>query len=110
MSNALQFCKDGKWARASSPVANQSCYCPRAMDQESLRLLIQRKIRDGRLPRHGIGRVWSSPSAGQTCDACEAIVSRDQLVMEGAPLASGGKAYTFHVRCFQIWDSERQNA
>jgi len=29
------------------------------MDQESLRLLIQRKIRDGRLPHDGIRRVWS---------------------------------------------------
>ncbi len=80
------------------------------MDQESLRLRIQRKIRDERLPHHGIRRVWSSPSAGQTCDACDAIVSKDQLVMEGASLAPGGKAFTFHVRCFQIWDSERQNA
>src|SRR5882672_4790549 len=28
------------------------------MDQESLRLLIQRKIRDGRLPHDGIKKVW----------------------------------------------------
>jgi hypothetical protein len=80
------------------------------MDQESLRLLIQRKIRDGRLPRHGIRRVWSGPSTGETCDACDAPVAMDQLVMEWTTLAPGGKAFKFHVRCFQIWDSERMDA
>src|SRR5438309_11035158 len=53
------------------------------MDQESLRLLIQGKIRDGRLPHDGITKVWSSPSAGETCDACDTILAKDQLVMEG---------------------------
>jgi hypothetical protein len=53
------------------------------MDQESLRISIQRKIRDGRLPYEGITKIWSSPSAGETCDACETSVSVDQLVMEG---------------------------
>src|SRR5437867_10265672 len=48
------------------------------MNQESLRLLIQRKIRDRRLPHDGITRVWSSPSDGETCDACEAVLARDQ--------------------------------
>jgi hypothetical protein len=33
-----------------------------AMDQESLRILIQRKIRNGRLPHDGIKKVWSSRS------------------------------------------------
>lgn len=80
------------------------------MDQESLRLLIQRKIRDGRLPHDSVGRVWSSPSAGETCDACDTTVSMDQLVMEGTTPAPGKKAFTFHVRCFQIWDSERRAA
>jgi hypothetical protein len=80
------------------------------MDQETLRLLIQRKIRDGRLPHHSIRRIWSSPSAGETCDACDTKVSMDQLVMEGTTLAPGGRAVTFHVRCFQIWDSERSGA
>src|SRR5207237_6031271 len=44
---------------------------------------IQRKIRDGRLPHDGITKVWSSPSAGETCDACDTILAKDQLVMEG---------------------------
>ena len=80
------------------------------MERESLRLYIQRKIRDGQLPHDGITNVWSSPSAGETCDACEAIVSLNQLVMEGNTRAPGGKLLTFHVRCFQIWDSETRPA
>ena len=80
------------------------------MDQESLRLYIQRRIRDGRLPHDGITKVWSSPSAGEKCDACEAIVSLEQLVMEGNTRAPGGRPFTFHVRCFQIWDSETRSA
>ena len=46
------------------------------MDQESLRILIQRKIRDGRLPRDGIKKVRSSRSDGEMCDGCDAILSR----------------------------------
>jgi hypothetical protein len=80
------------------------------MDHESLRLSIQRKIRDGRLPHHSIKRIWSSPSAGETCDACDAPVLLDQLVMEGITLAPNKRAFQFHVRCFQIWESERHTA
>jgi hypothetical protein len=79
-----------------------------SMDQESLRLLIQRKIRDGRLPHDGIKKVWSSPSAGETCDACDAIVAMDQLLMEGITLDLGRKPLQLHVRCFQMWDHERR--
>ena len=80
------------------------------MEQESLRRYIQRKIRDGRLPHDSITKVWSSPSAGETCDAGEAIVSWEQLVMEGNTRAPGRRPFTFHVRCFQIWDSETRPA
>jgi hypothetical protein len=80
------------------------------MDQESFRISIQRKIRDGRLPYEGITKIWSSPSAGETCDACDTSVSLDQLVMEGTTRAPSRRAFTFHVRCFQIWDRERRAA
>ena len=80
------------------------------MDHEALRLLIQRKVRDGRLPHDTITKVWSSPSAGETCRACDTILSMDQLVMEGTTLTTGRRALQFHVQCFQIWDSERRSA
>jgi hypothetical protein len=81
-----------------------------SMDQESLRLIIRRKLQDGRLPHDGIRRVASSPSAGETCDACDAIVAMDQLLMEGFTLDLGRKPLQLHVRCFQIWDHERRAA
>jgi len=78
------------------------------MNQESLRTLIRHKIHNGRLPHDSITRVWSSPSDGELCDACDTILSKDQLVMEGTTLAPGRKPFHFHVRCFQIWDDERR--
>ncbi len=96
------------------------------MDQESLRLLVRRKLQDGRLPHDGIRRVAGSPSAGETCDACDAILAMDQLLMEGITLACdailamdqllmegitldlGRKPLQLHVRCFQMWDHERR--
>jgi len=51
------------------------------MDQERLRLLIRRKIQDGRLPL-GATKVQGSPSAGEKCEACEATLSLDQLRLE----------------------------
>ena len=80
------------------------------MDQESLRLLIRRKIRDGRLPHDGIRRVWSSPSAGETYDACDATLTQDQLLMEGITLDLARRPLQMHVRCFQVWDHERRDA
>ena len=80
------------------------------MDHEVLRLLIQRKVRDGRLPHDSISRVWSSASDKETCVACDTILAIEQLVMEGTTVRSGRRALQFHVRCFQVWDSERRSA
>jgi hypothetical protein len=81
-----------------------------SMDQESLRLFIRRKIQNGRLSHAGIRRIWSSPSDGQTCDACDAALAKKQLLMEGITLGLGRRRFQFHVRCFQIWDHERHAA
>ena len=62
------------------------------MDQESLRLLNQRKIRDGRLPRDDIKKVWSSRSEGESCDGCDATISKDQMLMEGVTMDLGPEA------------------
>jgi len=80
------------------------------MDLQAIRVLIKAKIRAGRLPRRRIGRVFSSPSTGEKCDACETIVSMDQLVVRGTALAPGKRAFKFHIRCFEIWDHERYPA
>ena len=77
------------------------------MDQESLRRFIRRKLVNGHLPHDGVRKVWSSPSAGETCDACDTILAKDQWLMEGITLHLGRRPLQLHVRCFQVWDHER---
>jgi len=76
------------------------------MHNDTLRLHIRRKLHIGRLPHDGIRAAWSSPSDGETCDACETVFARDELLM-GATLDLGRRPLQMHVRCFQIWDQER---
>jgi hypothetical protein len=44
------------------------------------------------------------------CDACDAVLARDELLMEGLTLDLGRWPFKFHVRCFQNWDHERRAA
>jgi hypothetical protein len=74
------------------------------LNHETLRLLICRKLQDGRLPHGGVTRVWSSPSDGERCDACGEILSKEQLLMEGT--TQGRRQLQFHVQCFRLWDDE----
>ena len=76
------------------------------MDKPILRLLIQGKVADGRLPRGHIGRRSDGPGNGETCDGCGQPVTAAQMMMEG--LAATGGAVRFHVVCFRVWDVERQ--
>ena len=78
------------------------------MDHEALRLLIQRKVRDGRLPQVRIPRVWIGHSRREMCVACDTRLLKEQLVMEGTAATADRRALQFHVHCFQIWDSERR--
>ena len=78
------------------------------MDESPLRLLIRSKLADGRLPINSIPRVWGGPGNGETCDACEAIVTKDEFVMEGIGVEGSRTPIQLHVRCFQLWDDERR--
>ena len=79
------------------------------MDHEALRLLIQRKVRDGRLPHVRTARVWIGHSHREVCVACDTRLSKEQLLMESTTPTSDSRALQFHVHCFQIWDSERRS-
>ena len=76
------------------------------MDAQALRLLIRRKIWDGRLPPDRLSRVSWGPSNGESCDACSVMVTRAQVLMQGTTLA-GDVPTRFHIRCFHIWNDER---
>jgi len=78
------------------------------MDEEVLRRVIRRKLQSGRLPHDGIRTVWSTPSDGETCDACDTALTMNQLLMEAVPLGLSKRSVRMHVRCFKIWDFEKR--
>jgi hypothetical protein len=78
------------------------------MDPLPLRLLIERKLDDGRLPHNSIPRVWGGPGDGEECDACEEPIPKNQLIMEGISLDGDRRAVQFHVACFYLWDEMRK--
>jgi len=82
------------------------------METDTLRLLIRDKLKDGRLPLNSMPRFWGGPADGEVCDACDQLITKQQLVMEGIASTLGDrpkekKPIQFHVTCFQIWDVER---
>jgi hypothetical protein len=79
------------------------------METAALRIIIRQKLQDGRLPYDGMPRFWGGLADGEMCDACDALIGKEQLVMEGiASTFSNKKAIQLHVRCFHIWDHERR--
>ncbi len=76
------------------------------MDQDSIRLLIRRKLAAGDLPNDSIPRFWGGPPDGEECDACEQVIRADQMVMEGIR-ATTNQGLQLHVECFSLWDEER---
>jgi hypothetical protein len=78
------------------------------MHVQAIRFLIRRKLQDGRVPHDSVRRVQGSPSTGEKCDACEAILSQEQLLIEAT--TTGQMLLQLHVRCFQLWVLEKQGA
>ena len=78
------------------------------MELEALRRLIRTKLADGRLPLNSLPNVCGGPGNGESCDACEDIVTKDELVMEELSPANGKGSIQLHVRCFWMWETERR--
>ena len=55
------------------------------MEAEDLRLLIRSKLNDGRLPYDGMPKFWGGVGGGEQCDACEALITKEQLVKRASP-------------------------
>jgi hypothetical protein len=75
------------------------------MESSAVRLLIQRKLADGRLPHNSIPRVWGGLGAGELCNGCDELITTAQLVMEGC--GEDHRLIQLHVDCFYLWDSAR---
>ena len=78
------------------------------MSPEDLRLLVQSKLADGRLPLNSIPRVWGGPGNNEICQACEKIITKHEFVMEGISLAPAKAPLQLHVACFWMWEEERR--
>jgi hypothetical protein len=76
------------------------------MNQDTLRLIIRRKLGNGGLPHNNIPRIWGGPGSGEECDACEDVIRAGQLLMEGVS-ATTNQGIQLHVECFFLWDRER---
>lgn len=77
------------------------------MEERALRLYIRAKLESGQLlPHDSVPHVWGGPGNGETCNGCEEIVTKGQLVMEGTGFKGG--EVQFHVKCFFIWATERE--
>jgi hypothetical protein len=75
------------------------------MEQDTLRLLIRRKLAQGDLPHDSIPRFWGGPANGEQCDACEEAIRSSQFIMEG--ISTTNQGLQLHVECFYVWDMER---
>jgi len=79
------------------------------MPPESLQLLIRQKLANGTLPMNSsVPRIWGGPGNGETCEACDGVITKDEWVSEGVSLAGGPKPVHLHVKCFHLWQEERQ--
>jgi hypothetical protein len=76
------------------------------MDKPTLRLMIQDKLADGRLPHNYIPRVGGGLGNGEACDGCGESVTKTQVVLKG--LSGKHHSVQFHGACFYVWDARRQ--
>lgn len=79
----------------------------RCVSQHTLQGLIRQKLADGRLPLNNIPRVWGGPGHGELCDACDEVIAKDALVIEGMSFAEGRSPLRLHIECFYLWQQER---
>lgn len=82
------------------------------MEADAIRIRIRDKLKTGRLPYDSMPRFWGGPGDGERCDACDLLITKEQLVMEGISkvVDNKKKPIQFHVVCFQLWDHERRES
>ena len=70
--------------------------------------IVKAKLADGRLPHDdSTPRLWGGMGKGQTCAACEQIITSSEFLMESV-ISRGVSDLKFHVRCFYVWDALRR--
>ncbi len=96
----------------ASPV-NLACFAAapirEATRDQDPRLLIQRKIRDGRLPRDRAATIFGAPGVGGCCDGCDTPLETTQLVMS-VPWPSKKTFAHLRADCCQLWKAVEDDA
>ena len=77
-------------------------------DGKEIYLIVRAKLANGMLPMNSIPRVWGGAGHGETCDACEEPITKDQFVLEGLSVADPKRGIQLHSECFYIWDRLRR--
>jgi len=77
------------------------------MDFATIRLIIRRKLENGRLPLERAANVSGGSPSGEACDGCDMAIGTGQLAMNGLTRKPGSRAMRLHLRCFEIWTQER---
>jgi hypothetical protein len=75
------------------------------MGLQPLIRLIRQKVCDGRLPQNTFSRVSGRVGNNETCVACDGLIARNLLVIEG--IDDTMTAVQFHVDCFYYWNADR---
>jgi len=78
------------------------------LDRHAIRVLIQAKLHDGRLPRGSAPRAFGRPGNWEKCAACEETMPKALLMMEVYPQTRNMKAVRFHGDCYALWNEERR--
>ena len=51
--------------------------------------------------------MWGRPGHGEACAACDGVIAKDELVIEGMPLVAGRPPMRLHVECFYLCEQVR---
>lgn len=84
------------------------------MDEGPLRAKARSVIQNGKLPARRPDRTWGGPGVGARCAVCDLPVTRDQMEFEIQFARDGDNPgldkFHVHIRCFAIWELERESA
>jgi len=94
-----------EWSRSDAAYLYRETE-PERVDQDLVRQLIRRKLRERRLPQGRASSIWAAVGQGQACDACgEPIVLRRDAVW--AVAWQDWMSLHFHPDCYELWNLER---
>lgn len=78
--------------------------------ERQLREKVRQVLRSGRLPDRGPDQIWGGLGSGGQCSICEAIIEDGEIELEiRFRRADGAAIHTLHLRCFSIYEDERQH-